>query len=172
MKLRMLCACLIALLFFSAAAFAEILPWGTGETSGNEGATASHGNPYDYNPDSGDSGYYTTVDGYFTYYYEASATASASLNLVDGWGRTTAIASASAGTQSAYKSFDYTSEGSWGPETDGPWVDDHTTEPEFFAAYTGVSAYWDVVAECQIEEGTYSDAYANASVYAQASMWP
>lgn len=169
MKLCMICGCLVAMLMFSAAGFAEILPWGEGSTSGSASASASHGNPYDYDPDSGDSGYYTTVDGYFNYYYEAKAHAQASLNLVDGWGGATAIASASAGTKSAFKSYNFTSSGS-GSGTDGPNTYS-SPQAEHFDAYTGVSANWDVVAECQIEEGTYSDADAYASAYAQASMW-
>ena len=168
MKSRVLCTLLIGTLFFSGAAFGELVSWGV--TSGDASASASHGNYYDYWPDSGDNGYYTTVDGDFYYYYEVSASASASLRLENGWGSTTAVASSNAGSLSADMSYNYSTGGSWGPETDGPFTYESPSRVHF-SAYTGVSAYWDVVAECQIEEGTWSSASAWAYAYAQESMW-
>jgi len=168
MKSSTLYACIIAMLLFSAAAVAEILPWGDGSTSGSASASASHGNYYDPDSDSGDNGNYTTVAGYFSYHYEAKADIETSLNLYGGgWGGATAIASGNAGPVSAYMYSDLTSSGSYDPPPDEPPC---VNGYDYFDAYTGVEASWDVVAVCEIEEGTWSDAFAWANAYASASM--
>jgi hypothetical protein len=95
MKLRMLCACLVAMILFSASAVAEILDWGEGRTSGSVSASASYGNEYDPEGDSSDSGQYTTVAGYFDFWYATHVDIEGYANPVGGWARSVAAASAS-----------------------------------------------------------------------------
>jgi len=167
MKLRIWYAWMIALLLCSSATFGELVPIGDGRTSGVVSVAASHGNYSNSDSDSGDNGYYTTEGGYFTYYYEAKAYADTYLDIDDGWGRSVSIASASAGTQSAYKNYDFTTT-RHGSGWDGPCV---YQESIHFDAYTGVYASWVVIAHCEIEEGTYSEGFALSYAYAEAAMW-
>jgi len=106
MKLCMICACLIAMLIFSAVGFAEILDWGEGRTSNSVSASASHGTPYDEEGDSSDNGQYTTVDGTFSYNHSVSVDIEVYANPVGGWARSTAAASADAGPLSVSLSYD------------------------------------------------------------------
>lgn len=166
MKLRISLTLIIAMFLFSDAAVAEILPWGSGDTSGSASAAASHGDEYDYDDDSGDNGYYTTVAGTFQYYYEALTDIETYLNLYDGWGRSVAIASADTDMVDAYCAYDI-DYSTWEFDTDAP---DPVSGSKYFSAYTGVYAEWDVVTVCQIEEGTWSNAFASSYAYAQAAM--
>lgn len=168
MKLYMLYACVITMFLFTATAVAEILPWGSGGTSGAAAVAASHGNEFDYEDNSGDNGYYTTEAGTFSYHCEVWTDIEAQLNLYGyGWGRSTAIARATAdyGAESyIYFDIDYSA---WYFNTNLP---NPVSGSDYFPAYTGVYAEWVVVTACQIEEGTWSDAHANAYAYASASM--
>ena len=167
MKLRMLCACLIAMLISSAAAFGELVPTGDGKTSGSVSASASNGRPDDYEEDWGDNGYYTTEAGEFSYYFEAYAHAWAKVVEADGWGYAVAVADAYTSGFSAHVSFSFSSTNE-DSDTDNPETEESSAS---FGAYTGVSASFTVIAGAQIEEGSYSSAGASAYAYALANMW-
>jgi len=79
---------MIAMLLISVAAvaaFGELI--GYGDTSGSASASASHGDEYDEDGDSGDNGYYTTEYGWFRYHLKADASAEVDVEIDDGWAR-------------------------------------------------------------------------------------
>ena len=168
MKTRIWHTFLIAMLLFSVGAvtaFGELVSGG--DTSGGASATAAHGDEYDYDGDSGDNWYYTTEAGIFDYYYEVYAYAEVDVCEVDGWAAASAVAQASAGSISASASCSLSSTGDEYEEDDPNDIGGY----DWFSAYSGVSASWDVVAVAQIEEGTWSDAQAHACAYAEAGMY-
>lgn len=167
MKSNMLCAFLTAMLLFSAAAFGELVPTGTGESSDSVSASASHGgDPYDYKEEEGDNGYYTTEEDEFDYHNEAYAFAWAKAVEADGWVVAQAVAYAEAGPVIAVVTwnFDTTNEDS---DSKDP---DPDTGQKHFDAYSGVYAWYVVIAYAEIEEGSYSSAGASAYAYAESSM--
>jgi len=170
MKSNIFCAFLIATLLFSVAAFGELVEV-PGETEGSESASSSYGDEYDYNWDSGDNGYYTTEEGYFSFHLEAWATAYAKVVIDDGW----AVA-ATGGHGYAQSSTGESVDASaslyitWTGGGIYPDFPDPIDETRHFEAYEGVLASWDVFAETQIEEGSSSSAECTGKASASASM--
>ena len=172
MKLRTLCACLIAMLLLSAASFGEIItdPESTGTTC-SASVDAVPGNP------SPPSEYqerwyceYTTEGG--TFHWEITAAAYAWCSCYEDGGWVLAVGDAEGVAASPFDvvsvdarmSIDYT-----GTDDDDP-APDSAEGDGWFDAYDGVAGQCDSFAYAAIEEGSESDAHAYARSTGYANM--
>ena len=168
MKSKIFYACLIMMLLVSAATFGDIIedPESTG-TNTSVGVSAGPGNPsppYKYE----DVWYheYTDEAGTFSWDIHAAAYAECHVNEVGGWA--TAVADASGAAASPFDTVSVDASAS-GEQTDDP-DDDIDSGSGWFDAYEGVSGMCDSFAYAAIEEGSESDAHADADSTGYASM--
>lgn len=187
MKSRMLCACLVGMLFVSAVALGEIVKqtdWdGCGDVSGCyilSGADAfASGEETD--PDSwahGDWSLRTTEAGLFHYGYGYRASTFAWVNVIDEYpchARASAVAGGTVGSMlspSAYRDDSHVPDPP-GSSYIGDYPDDITSSDQegYFEVYEGVYCGHTVLTSASIWSGSYNVAWAGADAGASITFW-